>query len=163
MERQGAEGTDRDSFSRWRDRQYFGPRRWLENALREPWNNSDGSGESGRSSSSKAPGQAGPSGSGPQASSTPLNQSSPIWLSDEIEYWPDGTRNLKFTAIAAMHSELIAIGTNGSIYQWKWIDVEPFRHHEVTQSTTNFTNTSVSANLFYERSCVISNESLEKA
>jgi hypothetical protein len=30
-----------------------------------------------------------------------------------------------------MHSELIAIGTNGSIYQWKWIDVEPYRHHEV--------------------------------
>lgn len=27
--------TDRDSFSRWRDRQYFGPRRWLETALRD--------------------------------------------------------------------------------------------------------------------------------
>lgn len=26
---------DRDSFSRWRDRQYFGPRRWLESALRD--------------------------------------------------------------------------------------------------------------------------------
>lgn len=26
---------DRDSFSRWRERQYFGPRRWLESALRE--------------------------------------------------------------------------------------------------------------------------------
>jgi hypothetical protein len=26
---------DRENFSRWRDRQYFGPRRWLETALRE--------------------------------------------------------------------------------------------------------------------------------
>lgn len=26
---------DRDNFSRWRDRQYFGPRRWLETALRD--------------------------------------------------------------------------------------------------------------------------------
>lgn len=26
---------DRDNFSRWRDRQYFGPRRWLESALRD--------------------------------------------------------------------------------------------------------------------------------
>lgn len=26
---------DRENFSRWRDRQYFGPRRWLETALRD--------------------------------------------------------------------------------------------------------------------------------
>lgn len=31
----GGSERDRDSFSRWRDRQYFGPRRWLESALRE--------------------------------------------------------------------------------------------------------------------------------
>lgn len=24
-----------ESFTRWRDRQYYGPRRWLESALRE--------------------------------------------------------------------------------------------------------------------------------
>lgn len=34
---------DRDSFSRWRDRQYFGPgRRWLESALRDSgWTEKD--------------------------------------------------------------------------------------------------------------------------
>lgn len=32
------ESGERDSFSRWRDRQYFGPRRWLENALRDNTN-----------------------------------------------------------------------------------------------------------------------------
>lgn len=26
---------DRENFSRWRDRQYFGPRRWLETNLRD--------------------------------------------------------------------------------------------------------------------------------
>lgn len=31
----GERASDRDSFSRWRDRQYFGPRRWLETALRD--------------------------------------------------------------------------------------------------------------------------------
>lgn len=36
-ERDGEEGArrqvDRDSFSRWRDRTYYGPRKWLESAL----------------------------------------------------------------------------------------------------------------------------------
>lgn len=26
---------DRETFSRWRERQYFGPRKWLETALRD--------------------------------------------------------------------------------------------------------------------------------
>lgn len=34
-DREGDRDRDRDSFSRWRDRQYFGPRRWLESALRD--------------------------------------------------------------------------------------------------------------------------------
>ncbi|CAG7834599.1 unnamed protein product [Allacma fusca] len=127
----GVESGDRDSFSRWRDRQYFGPRRWLENALREPWNNNSNDGtpsETNRTSSKSGQTQAGTS----SGSSNPatLNQSSPIWLSDEIEYWPDGSRNLKFIAIAAMHSELVAVGVNGSLYQWKWVEVEPYKHHE---------------------------------
>lgn len=33
---------DRDSFSRWRDRQYFGPRRWLESALRDTFDKDSG-------------------------------------------------------------------------------------------------------------------------
>lgn len=125
-----AAAADRDSFTRWRDRQYFGPRRWLENALREPYSNNGGEGDNSRSTSSKAAqqGQAGTSsGTGPHSSQ--LNQSSPIWLSDEIEFWPDNSK--RFTSIASMHSELIAIGTNGLIHQWKWTDVEPYRHHDV--------------------------------
>lgn len=28
-------GSDRDSFSRWRDRQYYGPRRWFHGSRDE--------------------------------------------------------------------------------------------------------------------------------
>lgn len=31
----GSGNADRDSFSRWRDRQYFGPRRWFQNPREE--------------------------------------------------------------------------------------------------------------------------------
>lgn len=31
----GSGNADRDSFSRWRDRQYFGPRRWFQNSREE--------------------------------------------------------------------------------------------------------------------------------
>jgi E3 ubiquitin-protein ligase EDD1 len=125
----GEAGADRDSFSRWRDRQYFGPRRWLENALREPWNNNsgDGHGESSKSSKSHGTGQQSSGG----GNSVSMNYNSPIWLSDEIEYWPDIGKNVKFVAIAAMHSELIALASNGQIHQWKWIDIEPYRNPEV--------------------------------
>lgn len=35
--------TSRDNFSSWRERQYLGPRRWLESALREPsWDKDPG-------------------------------------------------------------------------------------------------------------------------
>lgn len=30
-----ASGNERDPFSRWRDRQYFGPRRWFQNTREE--------------------------------------------------------------------------------------------------------------------------------
>lgn len=122
------ETVDRDSFSRWRDRQYFGPRRWLENALREPWSTSD-AGEGGRNGSKTSQNQLDSSGSYNLAS-----QSNPIWLSDEIEYWPETPKNTKFVAIASLHSELVAVSANGTLYQWKWIEVEPYRNLEVSLS-----------------------------
>jgi len=100
----------------------------VENALREPWSNNSSDPTQGESGRSMKSGQtAGNSGHGSQ-----VNQSNPIWLSDELEFWPDPSKNLKFVAIAAMHSELIAVGANGLLYQWKWIDVEPYKHPEVT-------------------------------
>lgn len=38
----GSSDRDRENFSRWRDRQYFGPRRWLESALRDPYEKDTG-------------------------------------------------------------------------------------------------------------------------
>lgn len=133
-ERGNAETGERDSFSRWRDRQYFGPRRWLENALREPWNNNSNDSNQGDTAvrtKSNSQSQAGSGGSANNSGTSTSNQSSPIWLSDEIEYWPDSSRNLRFVAISAMHSELVAVGANGLVYQWKWIEVEPYRNPDV--------------------------------
>ena len=66
----GSAEPDRDNIFRWRDRQYFGPKRWLETALRDPaWQ--EGDKEGGK----KDPGP----GPGP----------SPLWLGDELEFWPD--------------------------------------------------------------------------
>lgn len=41
-ERSTERDRDRDSFSRWRDRQYYGPRRWLETALKDSWDKDPG-------------------------------------------------------------------------------------------------------------------------
>lgn len=39
----GASAADRDSFSRWRDRQYYGPRRWFQNSREESqWEKDNG-------------------------------------------------------------------------------------------------------------------------
>lgn len=37
--------SDRDSFSRWRDRQYYGPRRWFQTAREESGWDKDAPGE----------------------------------------------------------------------------------------------------------------------
>lgn len=58
---------------RLRDRQYSGSRRWLETALRDS-GASDKPGENVGSSESKK---------------REVGESNPLWLSDELEFWPD--------------------------------------------------------------------------
>lgn len=94
---------DRDSFSRWRDRQYFGPRRWLESALRD-------------STYEKDP------------DSKKKESACPLWISDDLEFWPESQG--KFTQIASMYSELIALSSSGHLHQWKWNESEPYRSAE---------------------------------
>ncbi|KAG8228758.1 hypothetical protein J437_LFUL008199 [Ladona fulva] len=100
---------ERDSFSRWRDRQYFGPRRWLESALRDSaWVEKD-----------------------PESKKKELAQQSPLWMSDELEFWPDRQDPpTRFAMIASLHSELIAVSVPGHVHQWRWTDAEPYRHPE---------------------------------
>ena len=103
--------TERDNIFRWRERQYFGPKRWLETALRDPaWQDSDKDGGKDKLGA----GAGGPS---------------PLWLGDELEWWPGQVR---FTSIAALHSELLAISTSGYLYQWCWTDLSPPRAEVLT-------------------------------
>ncbi|XP_067014137.2 E3 ubiquitin-protein ligase UBR5 isoform X4 [Anabrus simplex] len=100
---------DRDSFSRWRDRQYYGPRRWLETALRDSTWDKD-----------------------PESKKKEFAAQSPLWMSDELEFWPDRGNDPvpHFSLIAALHSELVAVSTSGQLYQWKWNEAEPYKHSE---------------------------------
>lgn len=51
---------------------------------------------------------------------------SPLWMSDDVEFWPEPAP--KFTNIAALHSELVALSSSGQLYQWKWNETEPYKH-----------------------------------
>ena len=43
-----------------------------------------------------------------------------------------GGESPKFSKISAMYSELVAVGVNGQLYQWKWNESEPYKHAEVS-------------------------------
>ena len=57
----------------------------------------------------------------------------PLWMSDDVEFWPEkeGAQSHRFNNIAALHSELIAVSTNGQLHQWKWSETEPFKNSDV--------------------------------
>lgn len=92
------------TFGRIRDRTYFAPRRWFARDEVQ-WEK--------------------------EQDSRKIESSSgfPLWISDDIEYWPDkdGTR---FSQIAALHSEFIAVSTKGDLHLWKWSDREPYKNNE---------------------------------
>ncbi|CAG9834089.1 unnamed protein product [Diabrotica balteata] len=94
---------DRENFSRWRDRQYFGPRRWLECALRDNAFDKD-------------------------ADHKKKDNACPLWISDDVEFWPEPAP--KFIQIATLYSELIGLSSNGQLYQWKWNEHETYKHPE---------------------------------
>lgn len=57
---------------------------------------------------------------------------SPLWMSDELEFWPERGEPLpQFSLLAALYSELIAVTASGQLYQWKWNEAESYRHPEV--------------------------------
>ncbi|XP_062606641.1 E3 ubiquitin-protein ligase UBR5-like isoform X3 [Saccostrea cucullata] len=61
----------------------------------------------------------------PAPSQTPVNFGEDLHFLME----KDGT-SITFTHIAAMHSDLVAVGTNGQLYSWKWNEMEPYRHYD---------------------------------
>ncbi|XP_052085872.1 E3 ubiquitin-protein ligase UBR5-like isoform X2 [Mytilus californianus] len=56
---------------------------------------------------------------------------SPLNFGEELQFFTerDGSSG-RFSHIAAMHSELVCVGTNGNLYSWKWNESEPYRHPE---------------------------------
>ena len=108
---------ERDTVFRFRERQYSGSRRWLETALRD-----------------NTVGLGGEKDSLPEGKKKDSPLPSPLWLGEDVEVWPEkglGTPQ-SFTHIAALHSELVAVGTNGQLYQWKWNECEPYIHSTVS-------------------------------
>ncbi|MPC22949.1 E3 ubiquitin-protein ligase hyd [Portunus trituberculatus] len=102
-----------DRELRWRDRHYSGPRKWLSNALlsvrvAQPHS------ETGKKKDSLLP--------------------DAIDVADNLQYWPERQGNLsalRFSHIAALHSELVAVSTTGQLYQWRWADKDPYVHPEL--------------------------------
>ncbi|XP_050693642.1 E3 ubiquitin-protein ligase hyd-like isoform X3 [Eriocheir sinensis] len=111
----GSTGSEHraDRELRWRDRHYSGPRKWLSNALlsvrvAQPHS------ETGKKKDSLLP--------------------DAIDVADNLQYWPERQGNLsplRFSHIAALHSELVAVSTTGQLYQWRWADKDPYVHPEL--------------------------------
>lgn len=96
--------AERESFSRWRDRQCYVPRRWL-NKDEYVWE---------KETSNK------------KLESSSLPSTSPVWISDEIQTWPT-SNEVHFKTIASLYSEFIAVTKSGELHQWRWADIEPHR------------------------------------
>lgn len=81
----------------------------------------------------------------------------PLWISDDLEIWPERDSPVRFTQIAALHSEFIAVSTKGELHQWRWSDSEPYKNHE---NPSIFHPKTQSLNLIYEKVCQISATSI---
>ncbi|XP_058978714.1 E3 ubiquitin-protein ligase hyd isoform X2 [Musca domestica] len=95
--------AEREAFSRWRDRQCYVPRRWL-NKEDYVWDKD-----------------------GDAKKKDPTSISSPIWISEELQPWPDKNGTIKFKKIAALYSEFIAISEAGELHLWRWTDTDPYK------------------------------------
>lgn len=60
-----------------------------------------------------------------------LPTQTPVNFGDDVHFLmeKDGTHST-FTHIAAMHSDLVAVGTDGQLYSWKWNEAEPYKQHD---------------------------------
>ncbi|KAG8192530.1 hypothetical protein JTE90_015165 [Oedothorax gibbosus] len=111
-ERDADRERERDTMFRLRERQYSGSRRWLETALRD-------SGASDKSNENVGT---------PESKKRDISESNPLWLSDELEFWPERPGQCKqFVKMGALYSELVAVTATGQLCQWKWNEAEPYR------------------------------------
>lgn len=81
----------------------------------------------------------------------------PLWVSDELEAWPEKDQPVRFNEIASLYSEFIGVTSKGELHQWRWADVEPYRSSE---STNIFHPKTVPLNLLCEKVIHISATSI---
>lgn len=164
-ERTSERDRDRDNFSKWRDRQYCGPRRWLESALKDSWDKDSGK----RLKLSNIDFQylrilrndaiifIARLKNSIDNKKKELAAQSPLWISEELEWWHERSSDLapRFVQIASLYSELIAVSAGGQLYQWKWSESEPYKHPEVIESI------NIVSNILYEQSDKLKRNSLQ--
>jgi E3 ubiquitin-protein ligase EDD1 len=114
--------VERDMLRFANERQYpsssaSSSRRWLEYALRD----SGSASEPSKCAVTSTPSDS----SGSARKRVDVSQLTPIYVNEQLEYWPGIDK--RFTQMAALYSELIAITSNGQLCQWKWNESEPFR------------------------------------
>ena len=124
--------VERDMLRFASERQYptssaSSSRRWLEYALRD----SGSASEPSKCAVTSAPTDSNTS----SRKRTDSSQLNPIYVSEQLEYWPSGDK--KFTHMASLYSELTAITSTGHLCQWKWSESEPFRP-QVSDGITYF-------------------------
>lgn len=136
----GLTSAEREGFGRWRDRQYFGPRRWFQSGREDGWDK-----ESVKLYYSLDP------------KKKEFGSGYPLWVSDELEPWPEKDQPVRFTEIASLYSEFIGVTSKGELHQWRWADVEPYRSSE---SVNIFHPKTVPLNLLYEKVTHISATSI---
>lgn len=109
--------SDRDTFSRWRDRQYFGPRRWFQSPREDAaWEKES------------------------EVIKKEMSSGVPLWISEDLEAWPERDQPIRFVQIASLHSEFIGVTAKGELHQWKWSEHEPYRSAEVSNEMTTHDN-----------------------
>ncbi|ESO86003.1 hypothetical protein LOTGIDRAFT_129991 [Lottia gigantea] len=56
---------------------------------------------------------------------------SPVSFYEDLQWWTEKEGDsIKFNHIAAMYSDLVAVGQNGQLYSWRWTEADPFKSGE---------------------------------
>ncbi|XP_055848021.1 E3 ubiquitin-protein ligase hyd [Episyrphus balteatus] len=93
-----------DSFSRWRDRQCYGQRRWFARDDTTWEKDIDG-----------------------KRTTSFVGNNSPLWISEELQPWPERDGPIRFQKIASLFSELIGVSELGELHQWRWSENETYK------------------------------------
>ncbi|XP_055902383.1 E3 ubiquitin-protein ligase hyd isoform X2 [Eupeodes corollae] len=93
-----------DSFSRWRDRQCYGQRRWFPRDDTIWEKDIDG-----------------------KRTTSLIGNNSPMWISEELQQWPEREGSIRFQKIASLFSEFIGLSDSGDLHQWRWSECETFK------------------------------------